>query len=963
MKQMNSLKAAFGWMLIAFVSVLTCVSFTACGKDDVTGHDNSGNAVMSVKAEKRDTTPTPVYSDSSWVTVDNTVINLWWEYLRNDTVIQKDSVKCNFTAQMTRKEDKLETNTTRLNNLGITEGQIVESRDGKNNYVYRQEFKDLDGQTYNGLFTSGYATLKNLTNVHAKLKGFRFLGFRNIPQETPADMDTLVITRTGWAAVYEIEPGANLAGKQFELALDSVDHFRYIKKNAPTLLYSEPFKHKYLGVWNCGWTIGKYYYWSNNTVTADSMSVNLKASYETIELKDKVVNNLENYSHDAGSLKFKERTAAQSNDARVKKYDNTYEKKSYATNGFESDQFYTLFTLTVQDAIVEFCDSTWTIEAEDVAMTTTRNVFADEDSDRDGYQMVRFTDTESAKYADGKGENTVALKESCKLYMKVATPAELDKIEFIGTKIHANNKVSIDGSVIPVFTDGSKGAAIEFKWSKAESWYWKNDSVIAEGVTFVNQTTGELKLKGDVKESKKTFATDNDEVTIECTQFDADFELPVTVDGVKKLTTWHATWYENFYVVYQGKKVSLTKSNYNVKNQNDKLTKDEAKSSATQEVWGYSVEGLFSIDDDARSAMGYGRLTKAIDEEVITEYWEKFNFETDAHEYTDRVEYFLKWIREYNTGKKTSQEVKIVLKRNAEGSAYTITVDDPQREIGSQSESSSILARTETASDIIINYDWKTSVFELPNYFDGSTITENDVCTFVDPTNVKVTKKNSKGEDVTIDLPSFEHELTSTVSELEKVSESDELVEYTYTRTWNWASTQCTSTVKSIGEINTLKSTPVNPDFDIEIGSIYATVSRPSNRDAADITAYTYLLVSKDGKKCLPLGIYHDVVTVGEITNMQEGFNSACYVKNENKVVATTATLKNGIIKYKDANGNLIDGGTFLQWQGSGFNDRGNDFINHTGKYAPHAKKDGNVYVVTFEGTNVSYTFKGWDVK
>lgn len=356
---------------------------------------------------------------------------------------------------------------------------------------------------------------------------------------------------------------------------------------------------------------------------------------------------------------------------------------------------------------------------------------------------------------------------------------------------------------------------------------------------------------------------------------------------------------------------------------------------------------------------------KAAEPEIINEYWDTFTFEKDAKEYTDRVEYFLRWIKEYSDGKKTSTEIKVVLQRNSEGSSYTITVDDPQREIGEVSEEvPTYIARTESSSDIVINYDWLTSSFELPNVFDGNK-TENDIATFVDPTNVKVTKKNSKGEDVVIELPSFEHELTSTVSELEKVSESDELVEYTYTRTWSWASTHCTSTANSYGFINKIPEAG-DPDFDLEIGQIYATVSRPSNRDAADITAYTYLLVSKDGTKCLPLGFYNGVITVDEkngVVDYVSGMNSACYVKNENKVVATTASLASGIIKYKDANGNMVDGGMFLTWQGAGFNDRGNDYVNHTGKYAPHAEKKGNVYVVTFEGTNVSYTFKGWDVK
>lgn len=354
------------------------------------------------------------------------------------------------------------------------------------------------------------------------------------------------------------------------------------------------------------------------------------------------------------------------------------------------------------------------------------------------------------------------------------------------------------------------------------------------------------------------------------------------------------------------------------------------------------------------------------DPEITNEYWDTFTFETDAQEYTDRVEYFLRWIKEYSDGKKTSTDIKVVLQRDADGSTYTVTVDDPQREIGEVQENvPEYIARTESSSDIVINYDWKTSSFELPNVFDGNK-TENDVATFVDPTNVKVTKKNSKGEDVVIELPSFEHTLTSTVTDLEKVSESDELVEYTYTRTWSWASTQCTSTAKSFGFINKVPDGGAGePDFDIEVGKIFATVSRPSNRNGNPITAYTYLLVSKDGTKCLPIGIYKDVVTEGQITDMHSTYNSACYVKDENKVVPTNCYSHNGLgmMVWADKDGNPVDTETHSWLQGNRFNDRGNDWINHTGKYAPKAEKKGNVYVVTFEGTNVSYTFKGWDVK
>lgn len=961
MQNRNSLKNAFVWMAMFFVGIFVCGSFVSCSKDNVTGHDNNDNAVMSVKATKHDTVPEPVYRDSSWVKVSHDTITIVVEHFKNDTLINADSVKCNFGASIKRTEDKLQTTEARLQSLDFSFGEVTTSRNGKNQFVGKQQITDADGQTYNGEILSGYCTLGSLSNVHAELVSFKKTNLQNTDLEPGKDEAKLVNSHIAWVPVIRIVNAPNLEGQTFELTSKSTEHLRYILKNAPELVKTDTTMVRRPDVWFTNWDLIIKETWSNDSIAEKKKTVRTNASVEPITLEDKFVSSFD-YSYTNNDLSWGAWKAIQSNDSSVSLEEQEGSKLGNASNGYSDDAFDTKYVAKRQRATVLFGGFKWNIPAEEVTLSTTRKVFVEQTSDLDGYSMVKFVNDEIARYNNA---NDKTLTESCKLYLKIQTP-DLDKIEFVGTKVHTNGMAKIDGSVIPVYSDGSKGSAISFKWEKAESWKWMKDSVIAEGVTFVNQTTGELKLKGDVKESKKTFATDNDEVTIECTQFDADFELPVTVDGVKKMTTWHATWFENFYVVYQGKKVALTKSSYGVKNANDKLSKDEARSNATSEVWGYSVEGIFSIDEDSRSAMGYGRLTKAIEEVVINEGWDKFSFESDAKEYTDRVEYFLKWIREYNTGKKTSQEVKIVLKRNAEGSAYTITVENPQREIGSQSESTSLIARTESASDIVISYDWLTSKFELPNVFDGKT-TKNDIATFVDPTNVKVTKKNSKGEDVTIELPSFEHTLTSTVSELQKVSESEELVKYTYTRTWSWASTQCTSTAKSYGNINKVPEYGGGePDFDIEIGSIYATVSRPSNRDAADITAYTYLLVSKDGKKCLPLGFYNGVITVDEnngVVDYVSGMNSACYVKNENKVVATTATLASGIIKYKDANGKMIDGGKFVDWQSANFNDRGNDYINHTGKYAPKATKVGNIVKVTFEGTNVSYTFRGWNVQ
>lgn len=960
MKNLVSLKNMVKTVAI-FVGMSMGFGLSSCQKDDLADHSNKeeGKAKLTITDEPK---PTPVYRDSSWVKVSHDTITIIVEHFRNDTLINADSVKCNFGASIKRTEDKLQTTEARLANLDFSFGETANSRNGKMQFVGKQQITDADGQTYNGEALSGYCTLGSLKDVHAELVSFKKINLKNTDLEPGKDEAKLVNTNIAWNYVVNIVNAPNLAGKEFEMTTNNTEHERYILKNAPELISTDTTMVRRPDVWFTNWDLIIKESWSNDSIAEKKKTVRTNASVEPITLEDKFVSSFD-YSYTNNDLSWGAWKAIQSNDSSVSLEEQEGFKLGNASNGYSADAFDTKYVAKRQRATVLFGGFKWNIPAEEVTLSTTRKVFVEQTSDLDGYSMVKFTNDEIARY---NGTNDKTLTESCKLYLKLQTP-DLDKIEFVGTKVHTEGMAKIDGSVTPVFTDGTKGGAISFKWEKAEEWYWKKDSVIAEGVTFVNQNTGTLTLKGEEKKTAKTFATDNENITIKCNQYDADFQTTVNVDGQTKVTTWHATWYEDFKVVYSGKEASLAKSSYSVKNANDKLTKDEARSTATTEVWGYSVDGIFNIDEDSRSAMGYGRITKALEEVVINEYWDKFSFETEAKEYVDRVEYFLRWIKEYSTGKKTSTDVKIVLKRNAEGSNYTITVEDPERVIGSQSESSSLLARSESASDILISYDWLTSKFELPNVFDGSK-TEKDIATFVDPTNVKVTKKNSKGEDVEISLPSFEHELTSTVSDLQKVSESDELVEYTYTRTWNWASTQCTSTAKSIGNINKIPEYGGGePDFDIEVGKIFATVSRPSNRNGVngDITAYTYLLVSKDGTKCLPIGIYHDVVTAGEITDMESGFNSACYEKNENKVVATRCELVDGIIQYyRHATGDdAVDAGMFMKWQAAGFNNRGNTFENWEHKYAPHATKKGNVTVVTFEGTNVSYTFRGWNVQ
>lgn len=927
---------------VAAIAVLG-LSFVSCNKEDLADHSNKEEG----KTKLTITEPNPTPKDSLWNDTipafrnDSVIVII--DYYKNDTIIDTKNYGAPVTASISREFDKLQTTEARLANLDFTFGEVSSSTNGKNQVVGKQDIQDGDGQNYTGQTTSG-----KIFDIYAELVTFKKTSLKNTDLEPGKDEAKLVNTKISWTPVVRIVNAPNLAGQEFELTTNNTSHERYILKNAPEFIkYGDWKVWKETGNWNTVWHFECNEYWSNDSVAPKSKLATLKGSYSKIELSDKTVSNLVDYTHPVGTLVWGNWYDVESKDTGVTLREKKGTKKAYATNGFDADKFDTEFTVTMQKADVLFCDSLFHVESDEATLTNQRNVFLDEDSDRDGYSMVRFTDTEVAKW---NGEYDVTLDETCKLYMKVATP-DVDKIEFVGTKAHANGMAKINGSITPVFTDGTKGGAIEFKFEKAESWQWLKDSVIFNDVNFVMEETGKLTLKGEEKKTAKTFATDNENITIKCNQYDADFQTTVKVDGQTKVTTWHATWYEDFKVVYSGKEVSLSKSSYNVKNQNDKLSKDEARSTATSEVWGYSVEGIFSIDEDSRSAYGYGRLTKTIGEN----YWDEA---TKGREITAlEVKSWCEFIRFKSDGTKTSQKYTHVFNRVSGASTWEVSAEEAEEVNGNIIPLAPVdNNRTDDFCHFtarLYEYDMTVDIQGAAQQKDFAKFTEAEEMYF-----------EVEGKKVYFENPT--HSISNTVRNLTVKSESDSETVYQHENVWSWNYGGVVTEVTSTGLIHVAKSQET-PDFDIEVGSIYATVSRPSNRNGVngDITAYTYLLVSKDGTKCLPIGIYHDVVTAGQITDMQAGFNSACYVKDQNKVVATRAYSDSGLgmMIWVGADGNPVDAASHLVLQGAGFNDRGNDWINHTGKYAPHATKKGNVTVVTFEGTNVSYTFKGWNVQ
>lgn len=944
-------------------TVAACVvmglSFVSCQKDEIADHSNKEEGKAKLIIDEKPG-PQPVLSDSTYGIVRNDTLILRHDSLKNDTLFKRDSLAFAFNASISREFDERKTTVERLKKLDFSFNEAENKQNGKMEYYGAQTGNDLDGQNYTVDFKSGKGSLGSIVNAHFELVGTDNTGVKSTEIEKKASDSIRVNSEMSWNIAYRIANVPNLAGKSFRKDINQTNHERYISYGDAVLVKRDTTMTPTYGIWSTEWllkVVETYRVNGKDSIAPQTKKVTLVSTCGIDKNEDAFVGSLD-FNHSFNSEKWSNWYSVESADKSVSIEERKFERLGVGSNGIEKDKFNTRSFVTEQKATVVFAGLTWNIPATNATLTNVRHTFLEEASDLDGYSMLKFVDDEMASYANAtEGNNYKKLNSSCKLYMKVATP-DVDKIEFAGTKVHTNGMAKIDGSVIPVYTDGTKGAAIKFKWEKAESWQWLKDSVIAEGVTFVNQTTGELKLKGSESKAEKTFATDNKDITIKCNQYDADFQTTVKVDGQTKVTTWHATWYEDFKVVYSGKEVSLTKSSYSVKNQNDKLSKDEAKSSATSEWWNYSVDGIFNIDEDSRSAMGYGRLTKTIDERVVKTYWDEAS-KGQSHTVLEST----RWatlIREYNTGKKTSQEYKHVFNRLSGSSKWEITAEE-----GSEAANGSMIlenANEENRADDFAHFSLKK--FELGQFFNvPGAAQQHDKVTFTESMGAYFEAKDQDGNAIKVYFEDPSYSFTNDVKALTVKSENDSETVYQHENVVNWNFGGATTTLSATGLIHVAKSQET-PDFDIEVGSIYASVSRPSNRNASDITAYTYLLVSKDGKKCLPLGIYNNIVTVGEITSMQEGFNSACYVKDQNKVVATRAYSDSGLgmMIWCGADGNPVDAASHITLQGAGFNDRGNDWVNHTGKYAPRATKKGNVTVVTFEGTNVSYTFRGWNV-
>lgn len=947
---MKTMKNLMGLVMAAIVMSLV---FVSCQKDDLSDHANKEEGKAKLVIDDKPT-PKPVLTDTIYWHFRGDSLVVICDSLKDNVIFESDSIAIGYTLEVKRDFDERQTASTRLEypNLGFTFADAINKQNGKMEYVGSQTGSDDDGQSYTINLTSGkIMNWHGLNGVHFVLNGTKLNRFDNKELTPKANESTRVESTMKWEPELGVAGLKNPEGKTL-VAKRETKHERYILKNAPELIGHKNWKvWKETGNWNTLWHFSCEEIWSNDSVAPKSKMTTLKGTYSRKDLDDKTVSNLVDYTHPAGDLKWGNYAEIESKDAGVKLFEKKGTKKAYATNGFDADKFDTEFTVTMQKADVLFCDSLFHVESDEATLTNQRNVFVDEDSDRDGYSMVRFTDSEVAKWA---GEYDQKLDETCKLYLKLAEP-EVEKFLFDQDVKHTTDKVTVTTTGTPVYDNGTKGKSIDFVLEEPETFKCL-DEFAFEKVAEVSETTGAMEKDGEVVKTKQTKNVKSGEYTGTYTyyKYEQKYRQPITCNGETKYQHWLATWYDDFsFVVKSFENKNYAKvASYSaiVEKDANHLTKSTSLSTEDLEVWLYSINGTFKLDNVERKDIGNGRITKVIGEN----YWDE---STKGREITAlEVKSWCEFIRFKSDGTKTSQKYTHVFNRVSGTSTWEVSAEKAEEVNGNIIPLAPV---DNNRIDEFCHFTARLYEYDMTVDIQGAA-QQKDFAKFTEAEEMYF---EVEGKKVYFENPT--HSISNTVRNLTVKSESDSETVYNHENVWSWNYGGVVTEVTSTGLIHVAKSQET-PDFDMEVGKIYASVSRPSNRNGVngDITAYTYLLVSKDGKKCLPLGIYHDVITFGEITDMESGFNSACYEKNENKVVATRCELVDGIIQYyRHATGDdAVDAGMFVKWQTAGFNNRGNTFENWQHKYAPKATKKGNVTVVTFEGTNVSYTFRGWNV-
>ena len=952
------MKNLMGLVMAAIVMGLV---FASCNKDEIADHSNKEEGKAKLIIDEKPG-PQPVLTDSVWGKIVNDSLIIVHDSLRNDTVFKTETASLGFSASIKREHDERKTTVERIKKLDFSFEDAVNKQDGKMNFIGSQKGNDMDAQNYTLNFSSEKLSKWGLSNVHFELVGTSTPETKNTDIEKKASDSIRIKSEMTWPLTVKVVNVPNLKDKEFKSSmLNKTNHERYISYGDAVLVKRDTTMVPTIGTWSTEWLLKvKETYRVNgkdSIYEPTPKKVTLVSTCGIDKNEDAFVGSLD-FNHSFNSEKWSNWYDVESADKSVSVQERRFERLGTGSNGIAKDEFATRSFVTEQKATVVFAGLTWNIPATNATLTNVRHTFLEQDSDLDGYSMLKFVDDEIATYNNETNENEPNYKKlnsSCKLYLKLAEP-EVEKFLFDQDVKHTTDKVTVTTTGTPVYDNGAKGKSATFVLEEPETFKCL-DEFAFEKVAEVSETTGAMEKDGEVVKTKQTKNVKSGEYTGTYTyyKYEQKYRQPITCNGETKYQHWLATWYDDFsFVVKSFENKNYAKvASYSaiVEKDANHLTKSTSLSTEDLEVWLYSINGTFKLDNVERKDIGNGRITKVIGEN----YWDE---STKGREITAlEVKSWCEFIRFKSDGTKTSQKYTHVFNRVSGTSTWEVSAEKAEEVNG---DIIPLAPVDNNRIDDFCHFTARLYEYDMTVDIQGAA-QQKDFAKFTEAEEMYF---EVEGKKVYFENPT--HSISNTVRNLTVKSESDSETVYNHENVWSWNYGGVVTEVTSTGLIHVAKSTPVTPDFDIEVGKIFASVSRPSNRNGVngDITAYTYLLVSKDGKKCLPLGIYHDVVTVGEITNMQAGFNSACYVKDENKVVATRAYSDSGLgmMIWCGADGNPVDAASHLVLQGAGFNDRGNDWVNHTGKYAPRATKKGNVTVVTFEGTNVSYTFRGWNV-
>lgn len=960
MRKINSLKAMFVYVMMAFVGM---VVFASCGQDDITGHDDSNNTKGKIVVKDKDPEdPKPVLTDTIYGKIVNDSLIIVHDSLKNDTVFKTEQISLGFSAKISRKDDERKTTVERIAKLDFTFEDAQNKQNGKLQFIGSQNGNDADGQNYTLDFNSEKVSKWGLNDVHFELVGTNTPEVKNTDIEKKESDSIRIKSEMTWPLTYKVVNVPNLKDKEFKSSmLNKTNHERFISYGDAVLVSRDTTMVPTIGTWSTEWLLKvKETYRVNgkdSIYEPTPKKVTLVSKCGIDPLEDAFVGSLD-FNHNFTSEKWSNWYDVESNDKAVAIQERKFERLGVASNGIEKDKFNTKSYVTEQKATVVFAGLTWNIPATNATLTNVRHTFLDnEASDIDGYSMIKFVDDEIATYNNETNENEPNYKKlnsSCKLYLKVATP-EVEKYLFDQTVVRTVKDVTVTTIVTPVLDNGNKLDTIHCVLNLPETFKCL-DNVSFEKVAEISEVTGKLTEDGEVSKTKESKTVNGGKYTYN--KYEQKYTESVTSNGQTQYHHWVSTWYDDFEFSYDGKantnEYTKVKSySASCENEAEHLTKSTSLSTEELEVYLYSMNGSFVIDGITRTDVAPGTFTKVV---IGTNHWDE---STKGQEHTAIYsKRWCKYIRYKADGTVTEQLYEAVFNNLTGGSEHRVTAEQPVYTSGTVVP---LAPSTEARTDDFCSFDAIKYSFEKDAYYEGVAESMKDFSNFTVSENAYF---EVEGNRVYFENP--EHSISHSDSELKKVSETDEVE--TYERQTDWTFTfggaQLTATSKGIVDIIKSQDTP---DFNYSIEGVIESVSRPSNRTGVPVTAYTGVFLLSDNK-CQAYGIYKDgngdiTFVLGDVVDRFQDMNGACWEKNQNKVVPTRCVSADGFVTWYRADGSVCDAAKHSSLQEVGFNDRGNDHYNHTGNYKPqHTKKNG-VEVVTWSGipeSVASYTYRGW---